>query len=537
MLRWKDKLITTHAEKGKLFKNSGAYFLLGLSVLAMTFFGICTPKDGGFTITGNAAKVGSEKVTPQEFQRAYNNMRERMQQQYQDSFDPVAMQLPRYVMRQLVDDRVAYQAALSAGVEAQEDDVIKLLQDAKAFQDEKGGFNAEGYERYLKQNGYTEASFSAEIRRSITVQNFRQFVSKAAYVSSRAAALEYRLSETKIDADYVKIEPSMAKIVFSDEDVKKFLDDAGKAKVKQYYDAHPTDFNTKERAKARHILVSFSGAKSASGAGALRTKDDAKKHAEEILKQVKAPKADFAKLASSLTDEPSGKARGGDLGYFSREDMVKPFSDAAFALTPGQISGVVESPFGFHIIKLEEKQTAKTTTLEQATPEIARKLLKEEKAPSILQKQADAILADLKAGKSVDGALKELGAKWESTGSVPAGSSSLPGVGSEKENVDAVLKLTKPGQLADKVLDNHGTKIIVRLKSRIAADESKLDDAKKRELSSSASSSSGYALLTGYERSLRKELDSKGKIWENPEYLSLGQKNKDKEDPDSSGGG
>lgn len=524
MLRWKDKLISSEADKGKLFKNSGAYFLLGLSVLAMTFFGICTPKEGGFTVSGNAAKVGTEKITPQEFQRAYNNMRERMQAQYQDNFDPIAMQLPRYVMRQLVDDRIAYQAALNAGIEAQEDDVIKLLQDAKAFQDEKGGFNAEGYERYLKQNGYTEASFSAELRRSISVQNFRQFVSKAAYVSSRAAALEYRLAETKIDVDYIKIEPSMAKLTFTNDDVNKFLDDAGKAKVKQYYDSHPTEFNTKERAKARHILVSFTGARNAAGAGALRKKEDAKKQAEDIAKQVKAAGADFAKLASSLTDEPSGKTRGGDLGYFGREDMVKEFSDAAFALSPGQTSGVVESPFGFHIIKLEEKQPAKTVTLEQATPDIARKLLKEEKAPQILQKQADAILADLKAGKSVDGTLKELGAKWESTGPVAAGSSSLPGIGTEKENVDAVLKLSKPGQLADKVLDNHGTKIIARLKSRTAADESKLDDSKKRDLVSSASSNSGYSLLTGYERSLRKELDAKGKIWENPEYLSLGQR-------------
>ncbi len=326
----------------------------------------------------------------------------------------------------------------------------------------------------------------------------------------------------------------MVKLSFSDADVAKFLDDAGKAKVKQYFETHPTEFNTKERAKARHILLSFNGAKNAAGSGALRSKEEAKKHAEEVLKQVKAPGADFAKLASSLTDEPSGKTRGGDLGYFSRDDMVKEFSDAAFALAPGQISGVVESPFGFHVIKLEEKQAAKSVALEQATPEIARKLLKEEKAPSLIQKQADDLLAELKAGKSIDGTLKDLGAKWETTGPVSAGAANIPAIGSERENLDAVLKLTKPGQLADRVLDNRGVKIIAKLKSRTAADESKLDDAKKKELASSASSNSGYALLTGYERSLRKELTTKNKIWENPEYLSLGQSG-GKADQDSGG--
>lgn len=523
MLRWKDKTLND-IDKSKLFKNSGAYFLLGLSVLAMTFFGICSPQNGGMMISGSAAKVAGEKVTQQEFQRAYNNMRERLQAQYQEAFDPIAMQLPKYVMRQLVDERVTYQAALNAGIEAREEDVVKLLTDAKAFQDEKGKFNPEAFQRYLRSNGYNEATFTAELRRSITVQTFRQFVSRSAYASSRSAALQYRLNETKIEAEYAKIEPSMVKLSFSDEDVQKFLDDAGKAKVKKYYDEHPSEFNTKDRTKARHILISFSGARNAAGAGAMRSKEEAKKHADDVLKQAKATGADFAKLASTLTDEPSGKTRGGDLGYFSREDMVKEFSDAAFALNAGQISGVVESPFGFHVIKVEAREVAKTISLDQATPDIARKLLKEEQAPALLQKKAAELHADLKAGKSIDSALKDLGSKWETTGLVSAGSGNLTGIGSDRANLDAVLKLTKAGDVADQVLDNRGTKLLVRLKVRHAADESKLDDKKRNELATNAANSSGYTILTSYERALRKELEDKGKIWENPEFLRLGQR-------------
>lgn len=527
MLRWKDKLITKKNEqKGRLLKNTGAYFLLGLSVVAMTFFGICAPQydNGGFSVSGSAAKVGSQKITQQEFQRAYSSMYERMQSQYQDSFDPVAMQLPKYVMRQLVDERITYQAALDAGIEAQDDDVVKLLKDAKAFQDESGKFNSENFQRYLRTNGYTEASFTHELRRSISAQNFRQFVSKAGYVSSRAAALQYKLGETKVDVEFVKIDPSMVQISIADADVTAFLNEAGKAKVKTYFDSHPTEFNTKERAKARHILVSFTGARNASGAGALRTKEASKKYAEDVLKQVKVAGSDFAKLASTHTDEASGKTKGGDLGYFSREDMVKEFADAAFALLPGQISGLVESPFGFHIIKLEEKQAAKAVALEEATPQIARKLIKEEKAPAELQAKADALLADLKAGKPVDAALKGLGAKWESTGLQNAGSGNFGALGSDSAVVEAISKLTKSGELAPNVLNSRGSKFVARLKTRQVADESKLDDKKKKELAEAASSSSGYALLTSYERSLKKDLEEKGKIWENPEFLALGQR-------------
>jgi peptidyl-prolyl cis-trans isomerase D len=524
MIRWKDKLITTD-DKKKLLTNSGAYFLLGCSIIAMTFFGICSPKNAqeGFSFSGNAAKVGSEKVTLQEFQRAYNNAKERMQQQYQEAFDPVAMQLPKYVMRQLVDERVSHRAAIDLGIEGQEEDVVKLLQDAKAFRTDKGAFDPEAFQRYLKYNGYNEASFSNDFRRNVGVQNYRQFVSKTTYVSKKSAALEHKLGESKIEVEFIKIEASMAKVAIGDDEVKAFLNDAGKAKVKTYFEGHPTEFNTKEKVKARHILISYTGARNASGAGALRVKADAKKVAEDVLKQVKTPGADFAKIATTSTDEGSGKSRGGDLGFFSREDMVKEFSDAAFAMKAGDISGIVESPFGFHIIKVEEKQDAKNIALEAATDQIARKLIKEEKAPKLLQERAEKMLATLKEKGSVDADLKELGAKWESTGSLPATSTNFGALGSDQSTVEEILKLQNPGDLIPKVIDNRGTKYIAKLKMKNLGTEN-TDEKKRQELAESASSSAGYAILQNYEKSIKKELEDKGRIWENPDLLSLGQK-------------
>jgi hypothetical protein len=85
MLRWKDKVLS-EVDRDKLFKNSGAYFLLGLSVIAMTFFGICSPRGNDAMLSGNAAKVAGDKITAMEFQRAYRNMSERMQSQYQEGF-------------------------------------------------------------------------------------------------------------------------------------------------------------------------------------------------------------------------------------------------------------------------------------------------------------------------------------------------------------------------------------------------------------------------------------------------------------------
>jgi peptidyl-prolyl cis-trans isomerase D len=535
MLRWKDKAIAD-MDRQKLFRNSGAYILLGLSVIAMTFFGICSPKGNTMMLSGSAAKVAGEKISSMEFQRAYRTMSERLQSQYQDGFASIQREIPKYVMRQLVDERVSYHAALTVGVEAQDDDVVRVLKDAKAFQDEKGKFSSEAFSNYLRSNRHTEATFNNDIRRSLTTQSFRQFVNGITYVSKKSAALDYQFAETKMDADFLKLDPSMVKITVTPEDATKFLDEKGKAKVKTYFDGHPSDYNTKERVKARHILVSYTGARSAAGAGALRTKDDAKKRAEDVLKQVSAPGADFAKLATSLTDEAAGKARGGDLGFFGRDDMVKEFSEVAFTMKAGQISGVVESPFGFHIINVDEKQDARVTTLEQATNSIAEKLLEQEKSPALLQQNADAILADLKAGKSADDKLKALGAKWASTGNFALAAQSLPGVGGNVELVDAVVRLAKAGDYSDKVFDVRGSKILLRMKSRVNADETKLDAKKQKELARSAAYTAGNTLLKSYELSVRKGLEEKGKIWENPEYMTVGKASNDSGPGDDAGG-
>jgi parvulin-like peptidyl-prolyl isomerase len=105
-----------------------------------------------------------------------------------------------------------------------------------------------------------------------------------------------------------------------------------------------------ERVSASHVLVSFKGARGAAPT-VVRTKDQAKKRAQEVFKKAKVSPADFAALAKKYSDDPGSGPKGGELGTFSRASMVKPFSDAAFSLKPGDVSEIVETDFGFHVIK------------------------------------------------------------------------------------------------------------------------------------------------------------------------------------------
>jgi NIMA-interacting peptidyl-prolyl cis-trans isomerase 1 len=107
-----------------------------------------------------------------------------------------------------------------------------------------------------------------------------------------------------------------------------------------------------ETVSASHILVAYKGAMRADPT-ITRSKEAAQKRATEILSRAQKG-ADFGKLADESSDDPSAKRNHGSLGTFTRQQMVKPFADAAFALKPGQVSSLVETPFGFHVIKRTE---------------------------------------------------------------------------------------------------------------------------------------------------------------------------------------
>ncbi len=137
-----------------------------------------------------------------------------------------------------------------------------------------------------------------------------------------------------------------------------------------FYKEHGDDFKTPEMIRVRHILIKTEGAASD------EEKKKAKSRAEEALKKLKAGE-DFSKLASEVSEDPGTKEKGGELDFFPRGTMIPAFEEAAFALKPGEISGLVETEYGYHIIKMEEKKDAVLEPYEKIKDKVKEQALQE----------------------------------------------------------------------------------------------------------------------------------------------------------------
>jgi peptidyl-prolyl cis-trans isomerase C len=179
------------------------------------------------------------------------------------------------------------------------------------------------------------------------------------------------------------------------------------AEAKSAYDGNPDEFKQKAQVHARHILIKV--APDADEAA----KAEARKKMQAIQKEANGG-ADFAELAKKHSEGPS-KATGGDLGFFGRGQMVKPFEEAAFALDPGKISDIVETRFGYHLIKVEEKKAERALSFDEVKDDLMKKLKRDK-----IEKQMMAYLGTLREKAKIETFLDE-NAAAEGAGAENAG--------------------------------------------------------------------------------------------------------------------
>jgi len=296
------------------------------------------------------------------------------------------------------------------------------------------------------------------------------------FVSLTPAAFEKKVktSEDTLEVYFTERQevfrvPEMVAIRYLQFEPQRYLEDVTfeETDLEKFYRRHLDQFEILEKIKASHILIKVD-----EGADE-QTREKKRAFAEKLLEEAKAGK-DFAELARVNSDDKASAVKGGSLGYFTRGSMVKPFEKAAFNMKPGDISDLVETTFGYHIIKVEEYTEPGVRSMEEAMVEVKEGVRAEKAKQLAFEKAMDAYNINRKTGDlDAAAAANELGLK--ETG--PFGRDDyIDGIGRNKEIIN-LAHLLEDDKLAKPVVTDDGI-ILFGLKERIASHIPEFADVK-----------------------------------------------------------
>jgi peptidyl-prolyl cis-trans isomerase D len=428
---------------------------------------------GGTPGKGVVAKVSGEDITAEEVHEAARQMAQQEAQRYGAS----AAQLLPFLMQQatqhaadqLIDRQALVTEARRLGLKATPLEVKDELQHGRyaAYFFPGGNFIGQAeYEGLLQQHNLTPAVFEDSVAKEILLSKLQALITGSASVSDTAIRQEFDKQNTKVKFDYAVLKEDDIKkgLHPTTEELKAYYDAHQKSyansipekrKIKYaiidqakvaagvqvtqddlqaYYNQHRDQYRVAEQAKVSHILIK-TPLPGADGKVDEKGVADAQKRAQDVLNQLKAG-AKFEDLAKKYSEDPGSAKEGGSLGWIGKGRTVPEFEKAAFSLPKGQISDLVKSSYGFHIIRVDDRQDAHMKTLDEVKAEIDP-ILKQQKAQDVAQKQAADLLAAAKT-QGLDAAAASKG--------VPVVTSDffsrrdiVPGLGPAPQLLDAVF--------------------------------------------------------------------------------------------------
>jgi peptidyl-prolyl cis-trans isomerase D len=344
------------------------------------------------------AKVAGHPLTQQEWENAQRRQLDNMRQQMGAQFDQKMFDTPEFkqnILDQLIAQRAVNAEVRSAHMSVGTDKVQQVISQQLPLFKKDGTYDKEQYVQILAAQGLTPNGHAEQVRNDLAIQQIATGIELSAFVPRTVAKAisDFGSQEREVQELVLPISQFLPNVKVTDEMVKAYYDknaklfevpesakieyvvlnaDAAAAQVNvsdeeiaAYYEANKKRFGTEEQRRASHILVKAEGDKAA-----------AKAKAEAILAEVRKNPADFARIAKAKSDDPGSAAQGGDLDVLVKGTFVKPVEDAILSLKQGEISGLVESDFGYHIITVTELKPARVKSLDEVKGDIAAEIKK-----------------------------------------------------------------------------------------------------------------------------------------------------------------
>ncbi len=376
--------------------------ILGLLIVPFAFFGLDS-YTRSMRGADDVASVDGLSISTREFSEELRQQLDRIRGLLGRGADVSGFDTPEArtgLLDSMIDRRVLATAAIKANLSISDEQLRELIAGMQPFQVE-GRFSKDTYEALLRAQNMTPASFEARMRYDLTLSQLTRSVSGSAIQSHAIAERLIALAgqRREIQEAVVDVQSYLAQVKLEE------------SAIKAYYDANPGEFRTPEQVKVDYLVLSseqlgaldpptedeLKAAYAARKAQFVQPeqrrlshilipvaadakpaeKEAAKKNAEALLAELRKTPGKFAELAKQNSKDPGSAEKGGDLGMVAPGMMVKPFEDAAFKLKKDETSDVVETEFGYHIIRVTDLQPGKTKTVDEVRNELVRDVARE----------------------------------------------------------------------------------------------------------------------------------------------------------------
>lgn len=384
--------------------------LLGAIVIVFIFWGVGSFQERR---VGRVALVNGDQITLDEYKKTYDNLIEQLRQRFGNNLNEdmiKLLQVDRQALNQLVNNRLLVQEAGKLKFKVSDEELTGAIMNISAFQS-AGAFDGRLYKSVLSRSRITPEEFEDAQREAMLIEKLRSFITEGVKVSNQEAVDFYNWVNASVNIDFVLFDPQSYKnIEPSEEETIEYFENhktsyktdalvkvrylyfdpdrykpevaIADEEIEFYFYENQEEFEKPKTVEARHILLKVD---QDADAGMV---ENTKKRALEILKRARSDE-DFADLAKKHSEGPT-RDEGGYLGTFTKETMVKPFADQAFSMQEGEISELVRTRFGWHIIKVEKVNEATFPSLDEVKKDIVEKLT-DEKARGLAYDAAEAV--------------------------------------------------------------------------------------------------------------------------------------------------
>ena len=477
----------------------GAVVVLAVGAFAVTGVGSLRQLDGN-----TAGSVGSQQIPMRQLQEVLQNI----SRQNQADTPEQQNENVRQALNQLIEQKVFVEEGVRLGFEANDVEVATWVKKIPAFQNkDTKKFDEAQFEKFMKSGQMTTLELYRQGRDSVTVDKYYQLLSLAEPFPQKLKEETEKRNQQEFFIETVSLEiPESAlrqKVKAEAESFAK--DEKNLEELKKAYESEKAEFSKPAQVELLGLLVGHKDANRAQGDALKRTKEEAKALADSLLAKLKGG-GDFASLAGSQNDDPVSKSNKGKLGFVDKTTIDKVTATAAFALNAGQpLSEVLETPFGYRIVRFVSKKDAVEKSFDSVKLELAERKVTQTARAGLetgLQTRASEVLTK-KDAAALNAFVTAEGLAWKKhTKPVGANSRFIEELGSAEPLLKDLFSLKAPGDTLPQAVDLSGKKHIVRLVSR-SANAPKAEEAKQQDLMAKAE---GFRAVQNFVSKSQKKL-------------------------------